>query len=185
MTTDELWSQFSVRLRGFIAKRIPSEADVDDVLQDVFARIHSGLGRLNSDDRLEAWLFRIARSAVVDHLRSGSGKHRTSDLPEELPGPDAPDSVNAEVAGWLKAMMELLSPEQREAIQLTDLEGLSQKDLAARLGISTTGAKSRVQRARARLKDVLLECCHIDLDRRGNAIAYARKSGYCDNCSCS
>lgn len=187
ISTEALWTAFSDRLRGFIAKRIRGEADVQDVLQDVFAKIHSGLSALKDGERLEAWLFRITRRAIVDHVRSRTGKRRSAGLPENLeertPSPDPA----GEVASWLEPMMALLPEPDREALRLTDLEGLSQKALAARLGISATGAKSRVQRARRRLRDALLDCCHIELDRRGNAIDYARKAGRCGSgpCSCS
>jgi RNA polymerase sigma-70 factor (ECF subfamily) len=81
-------------------------------------------------------------------------------------------------------MMALLPEEDREVLRRADLEGLSQKDLAARLGLSVTGAKSRVQRARKRLKEAVLDCCHVEMDRRGNAIDYTRKRRDCGPCSC-
>jgi RNA polymerase sigma-70 factor (ECF subfamily) len=89
------------------------------------------------------------------------------------------------VASWLDPMMALLPEEDREVLRRADLEGLTQKELAARLGLSVTGAKSRVQRARKRLKEVLLGCCHVEMDRRGNAIDYTRKGRDCGPCRCS
>jgi RNA polymerase sigma-70 factor (ECF subfamily) len=184
-TTGVLWAEFSGRLRGFIAKRVRAEVDIEDILQEVFAKIHAGLGALKDDERLEAWLFQIARRAITDYYRDRSGPRRTQGLPPELPEEGTEEDIQVQVASWLRPMMELLSEEDREAIRLADLEALPQKDLAARLGLSLTGAKSRVQRARKRLKSVLLECCHIDMDRRGNAIGYGRKEGPCGPCNCS
>lgn len=186
ISTDAIWANFSGRLRAFIGTRVRGEGDVQDVLQDVFAKIHAGLGSLKEGDKLEAWLFQVARRAIVDHFRSRSGKRRASELPDDLSEPTSSGSVAAEVASWLEPMMALIPEEDQEALRLADLEGLTQKDLAARLDLSVTGAKSRVQRARRRLKDALLDCCHVELDRRGNAIDYAkRKSGDCGSCSCS
>jgi RNA polymerase sigma-70 factor (ECF subfamily) len=181
MTTDAIWAAFGGRLRGFIAKRVREEADIDDILQEVFAKIHAGLGDLKDEDRLEAWLFQVARRAIVDHFR----KRRSVELPEDLATPPAATDVTAEVASWLDPMMTLLPEEDREALRLADLQGLSQKDLALRLGLSVTGAKSRVQRARARLKEAILDCCHLEMDRRGQPIDYARKRADCGPCSCS
>jgi len=180
VTTDAIWSAFSGRLRGFIAKRVREDADIDDILQDVFAKIHAGLGELKQEDKLEAWLFQVARRAIVDHHR----RRRGVELPEDVAEKSAGRDVTAEVASWLDPMMSLIPEEDREALRLTDLQGLSQKDLAARLGLSVTGAKSRVQRARARLKEALLDCCHIEMDRRGHPIDYSRKRGDCGSCSC-
>jgi RNA polymerase sigma-70 factor, ECF subfamily len=81
--------------------------------------------------------------------------------------------------------MSLLPEADRKALKMTGLEGLSQKELAARLGLSVTGAKSRVQRARVRLKEAILDCCHVEMDRRGTPIDYARKRGECGPCECT
>jgi RNA polymerase sigma-70 factor (ECF subfamily) len=180
VTTDAVWAAFSGRLRGFIAKRVRKDVDIDDLLQDVFAKIHAGLPALQESERLEAWLFQVARRAVVDHYR----RRRTAELPEDVAEKPAAKDVTAEVASWLEPMMALLPEEDREALRLTDLEGLPQKDLAARLGLSATGARSRVQRARARLKEALLDCCRIETDRRGHPVDYAPKRGDCGPCDC-
>jgi RNA polymerase sigma-70 factor (ECF subfamily) len=179
-TTDAVWTEFGGRLRGFIAKRVRHPADVDDVIQDVFTRIHAGLGGLKESEKLEAWLFQVARRAVVDSLR----RRPVGELPEDLAEKEGDATLSTEVAGWLAPLMTLLPEEDQEALRLTDLGEGSQKDLASRLGLSATGARSRVQRARKRLKAALLDCCHIDMDRRGNAIGYRRKGGPC-GCSCS
>jgi RNA polymerase sigma-70 factor (ECF subfamily) len=184
-STGAIWASFSGRLRGFIAKRVRNENDVDDILQDVFAKIHTGLGGVKEGEKLEAWLFQVARRSIVDHVRSRAGKRRAAALPADLAGKTGEADVSAEVAGWLEPMMELLRAEDRELLRLADLEGVSQKELAARLNLSVTGTKSRVQRARQRLKETLLECCHVEMDRRGNAIDYTRKGGSCGSCSCS
>jgi len=183
-STETVWAQFGERLRAFIAKRVKGEADVEDVLQDVFAKIHAGLGGLNEDEKLEAWLFQVARRATLDHFRRRSGSRRSSELPEELAEPKHDDDRTAEVASWLEPMMSLLPEEDREVLRLADLEGLSQKDLAARLRISVSGVKSRVQGARRRLKEAMLNCCHFEMDRRGNAMDYTRKRKDCGSCSC-
>lgn len=180
MSTDALWTAFSARLRGFIAKRVRGDADIDDILQEVFAKIHGGLGGLKVEDKLEAWLFQVARRAIADHLR----KRRLVELPQEVAEKPVPLDISAEVASWLDPMMSLIPEEDREALSLTDLKGLSQKELAARLGLSVTGAKSRVQRARTRLRNALLDCCHLEMDRRGNPIDFAKKRDDCGPCEC-
>lgn len=184
-STEEVWARFSDRLRAFIGKRIQQESDAEDILQDVFAKIHTGLGSLKEVEKLEAWLFQVARRTILDHFRSRTGKHRSAELPDDLPKATSEANVSAEVASWLEPMMTLLPEDDREALRLTTLEGLSQKDLALRLGLSATGTKSRVQRARLKLRAALLECCHIELDRRGNALDYSEKNKHCGPCLCS
>jgi len=183
-STEKIWALFSDRLRGFIAKRVRDQADVEDILQEVFAKIHAGLGGLKETEKLEAWLFQVARRAILDHFRSRAGKLRSAALPEDVAEAPAEATISMEVASWLDPMMALLPVEDREVLQRSDLEGLSQKDLAERLGLSVTGAKSRVQRARKRLKAALLDCCHVEMDRRGNAIDYTRRRLDCGPCNC-
>jgi RNA polymerase sigma-70 factor, ECF subfamily len=65
-------------------------------------------------------------------------------------------------------------------VALTELDGVTQAEAAARLGLSTSGMKSRVQRARAQLKDLLADCCEIELDRRGGVTAYRPRRRPCD-----
>jgi RNA polymerase sigma-70 factor (ECF subfamily) len=179
-TTSDVWKAFGDRLRRFIRRRVGSEADADDALQDVFARIHSGLGRLRDPAKLEAWLFQVARRAIVDQARS---RRRPDGGPRPRPAPAAAGDVPAEVASWLRPMMDLLAEEDREALRLADLEGVPQKELAARLGLSPTGARSRVQRARRRLKQAVLDCCRVELDRRGNPVDYTPRRPPCGTCS--
>ena len=177
MTTDAVWTAFGGRLRGFIAKRVREDVDIDDILQDVFAKIHEGLPKLQESEKLEAWLFQVARRAVVDHYR----RRRPAALPEDVAEKPPAKDVLAEVAAWLDPMMSFLPEEDREALRL---EGVPRKELAKRLGLSVTGAKSRVQRARARLKEALLDCCHLEMDRRGRPIDYTKKRSDCGPCDC-
>jgi RNA polymerase sigma-70 factor (ECF subfamily) len=182
--TAAIWRSFGDRLRRFIRKSVPHEADADDVLQDVFARIQEGIDSVRDSERLEAWIFQVTRFAIIDHLRSRKRNATSLDAvpePEEVP-PER--DMNSLVASWLRPLMGQLSEEDREALKLTSLEGRSQKELATALKLSPTGARSRVQRARARLKEVLHRCCEVERDRRGNAIAYTRRQKSCGDCSC-
>lgn len=177
------WSTFSGRLRRFIRKAVPQEADAEDVLQDVFLRLQAGLGAVRDASKLESWLYQITRNAIVDHRRR---RMRTSDVRDEAAAPTESENENALVASWLRPFMAELSAEDQEALRHSELDGHPQRVLAARLGLSDSAARSRVQRARRRLKDKLLECCRIELDRRGNALSHARRSTSCksDSCDC-
>jgi len=175
--TTELWSRFGADLRAFVARRVP-ESDVDDVVQDVFLRIHRGLGGLADRERVAGWVYRVARSAVVDHHRR---RRDASELPESLEAPSAddPEAVQREVAGWLAPLIATLPEPHREALTLVELEGVTQADLARRLGLSPSGARTRVQRARAELRRRLLRCCELELDARGTVVDYSARDADC------
>jgi RNA polymerase sigma-70 factor (ECF subfamily) len=89
-------------------------------------------------------------------------------LPDELPD----DDIISELFPAVRAMLNSLSPQDRQALILTEYQGLTQKEFGERMGLSFSGAKSRVQRAREKLKQQLLACCHFELDRRGHILNY-------------
>jgi RNA polymerase sigma-70 factor (ECF subfamily) len=177
---ESVWSQFSDQLRSFISARVSDEQTAEDILQDVFLRIHANMGTLKDLSKLQAWIYKITRNAIIDHYRA---QRPASELPEDLvSGEDIYDEdLIARLAADVREMAEVLPEPYREAFMLTAYEGLSQKELAERLSISYTGAKSRVQRARQRIRDMLMTCCHFEFDRRGMVIDYHQP--HC--CCCS
>lgn len=174
-TTEQVWEAFHLPLQQFILKRIPDEATAEDVLQDVFLKIHQHIEKLKEARKLESWIYQITRNAIIDYYRSSRPTTTLEaaeilDLPEELPD----DDVVSELLPCVRAMVRSLPELDRQALVLTEYQGLTQKELSERLGLSLSGAKSRVQRAREKLKQQLLECCHFELDRRGHIIDYYR-----------
>ena len=90
--------------------------------------------------------------------------------------------LRAELAGCVSPLIARLPEIYREALEVTEIQGITQAQAAVRLGLSTSGMKTRVQRGRGQLKDLLLDCCHIELDRRGGVTAYRSKRGSCATC---
>ncbi len=176
-----LWQEFHDRLYRFIQQRVNNPADADDILQEVFLRIHHRLSTVRDRDRLVSWMFQIARHAVIDHYRSSSRQWdvATEREIELAANPDEEDSAtsNQELATCLQPMLKALPSTYQEALQLIELEGMTQKAAAERLGLSLSGAKSRVQRGRQQLKAMLLQCCEIERDRLGNVLDYQLKQG--------
>ena len=186
LSTEAVWTAFREPLRNYVARRVPEPADADDVLQEVFVRVHTHLGSLEDESRLVPWLYRIARSAVVDRYRR---RDRARPLPEDLELPaeegggseaEEPDVARA-IARSLRGLIAGLPELYREALVLSEFEGLTQREVAARLGLSLTGAKSRIQRGRKLLKKALLECCHFDFDQRGRILEAVPRAECCRN----
>jgi RNA polymerase sigma-70 factor (ECF subfamily) len=71
---------------------------------------------------------------------------------------------------WLDEMIGSLPDGYRQAVRMAEIEEQSQQDVADRLGLSLSGAKSRIQRGRAILKDALQRCCSFELDVRGRVM---------------
>ena len=183
--TEPIVDDFHPRLRAFVSRRVRNPTDVNDIVQETFLRVHRHLGAVRRTDRLAAWVFQIARNAIVDHYR-----RRGDDpgLPEPLPTRQAPENPildmhgGLEIAACLAPMIAVLPPPDRQAVQMTDIDGLTQHVTARRAGVTLSGMKSRVQRARRKLKGMLLECCRIELDRRGGIVDYEPRKAGCDAC---
>lgn len=170
---ESLWESYCCRLRDFIRSRVANDADAEDILQEVFLRVHRHLCCSPDWERPDAWFYQIARNLIVDYYR----QREFAEIPEDYPGSEEHDhepseDLEAQLALSLKDTLQMLPPSYRQALILTEYEGISQKELAERLGLSFSGAKSRVQRARQKLRDLLLECCHFELDRRRRVMDY-------------
>jgi RNA polymerase sigma-70 factor (ECF subfamily) len=174
------WRVVEQQLRPFVAQRVPS-ADVDDVLQDVFARMQRGLGALRDDERFSGWLHQVARSAIADYGRSRA-RHPLADadeVPDRSADADADDDdreASRHLAGCVAVFVARLESPYREAVTLVELEGLSAREAAALAGISVSGMKSRVQRGRAQLRRLFEVCCDIALDAGGKGTEFTPRA---------
>ena len=183
VASEQLWETFSAPLHHFILRRVPDPHSAEDILQDVFLKIHTRIDTLHQQDRVSAWIYQIARNAIADYYRA---QRPISELSEGLIAPDdmLEEDVVRELLPCVAAMVDALPDTYREALRLTEYEGMSQKELGERLGISFSGAKSRVQRARGKIKQQLLDCCHFELDHAGRIIDYQPHCACCAGGSC-
>ena len=168
---DQVWDHYSHRLKTFIRSRVEDDATAEDLLQETFIRVHRHLCCQPNWDKPAGWFYQIARNLIIDHYRRRRELVELSDTllaESDIPEGDA----EAELALSLKDLIDELPEPYRQALLLTDVLGLSQKQLAEQQGLSLSGAKSRVQRARDKLRDLLLQCCHFEFDRRGGIVDY-------------
>lgn len=181
MTTllNDFWQEHRSRLRGYIAKRVREPEAVDDIVQDVFLKASENLPSLQARGSIAAWLYRIAANAIVDHYRA---LRPWEELPDDIAAPEVQRDYVIELARCLQPLIAELPETYRAALVLSELEGLPQKVVAERLNLSLSGAKSRVQRGRERLRQRLLDCCDIESER-GGITGYTPR-GKNHNCGC-
>lgn len=179
--------ELAERLRPFVARRVRS-SDVDDVMQEVFLRLQRGLAGLEDEQRFGPWVYRVARSAIVDHHRARARHPLVAgevELPDEEEPGDDEGSPEQLLALYVAPFVAMLPSPYREALTLTELEGLTQKQAAEMLGVSLPAMKSRVQRGRERLRALFDACCEIALDARGRVLACEpRPGGLRPGCTC-
>ncbi|ODS53495.1 MAG: hypothetical protein ABS36_12700 [Acidobacteria bacterium SCN 69-37] len=190
LSTEGVWTELRANIRGFVGRRVRQPADVDDIVQRVFLQVHRALPTLRDSDRLHAWVYQTTRRVIADYYRAPS---HTREVPAgapvdfapqiaDAPDDDADGSALQELSACLKPLISTLGSADQEALRLVEFEGVTQVEAAERFGLSVSGMKSRVQRARLHLRTALDECCRIALDRRGGIISYEARTDQCGTC---
>lgn len=183
--TEQMWREMLPQLRKFVRRRIADPDRADDLVAEILLRIHQNVSSLDDQELLPNWVFRIARNAVIDEYRRAgrSREQLTTIMPEQsiesFTDQDEPGAVR-ELSVCLRPMLGGLPAEQREALEMVDLAGMTQAEAAQRTGVSLSGMKSRVQRGRRRLAELLGQCCALTLDGRGVPMDYEPPPG----CGC-
>jgi RNA polymerase sigma-70 factor (ECF subfamily) len=174
----QLWLQLNRKLKAFIINKIQDEDAAEDILQEVFIRIHTHIDTLQDDSKLQAWIYQITRNLIADHFNKIKRENKLQTLSEKEEE-DSSTEYMSEALRDMVNMMDDLPPGYCEALCLTELGGMSQKMYAEKIGISYSGAKSRVQRAKMMLKDKLMQCCHYQFDKYGTVIDIHPKGCCC------
>lgn len=175
------WDVYRREVHRFVRSRVEDHAAAEDIAQEALAKAIAELSRLRDGDKLRPWLYRITRNAIADHYRS---QRPSAPLPEETGEEPHEQDPGRSLACCLPSFVERLPEGYRRAVELSAFEALTQKEAAERLGLSVSGVKSRVQRARKMLAAMLRECCHLELDGRGGLVGYEPKRPGCcrDRC---
>jgi len=166
----EIWTDLYQELKRFISSKVKDSNTTDDLLQDVFVKIQLNIHTLTDCTKLTAWVYQITRNTIADHYRKTNSDVQIDgfDLAEQ----DNEEPLYHSLSNCINQKINKLSDKYKQAILLTYLNDYSQLELAEKLNISYSGAKTRVQRGREQLKDLILDCPNVETDNNGNPIAY-------------
>lgn len=185
MEVGRIYTQFHTELLRYVKSKVSSAEDAEDLIQNVFIKITSGIGSLSDDVKLKSWLFTVTRNTIIDYYRLNANRKKvtTSDeIHEDIPEVDDVDSTKG-LEQCMSSMINLLPEEYRQIIIESEIKGVKQKDLAEKYGVAYPSMRSKVQRGRERLKQLFYNCCHISTDVRGNIIDADRKDDGGDACN--
>ena len=180
--------RFRDPVRHFVGARVRDDALADDLTQEIFVRVLRRLPEVKDPRRVAGWIFQIARNVVADHFRRSraTASVRETDLSEdsdhESVGAAEEERLRAELTAYVRDVVKALPPIYREAILLTDYEGMTQAGLARHLGVGLSAAKSRVRRARAMIRRRVEACCHVEFDTYGTLVDCRRRTPA--DCAC-
>ena len=157
---------------GWLKQRVPASV-AEDIVQEALLRGWQAAPKLRDPAKLRAVIWSTARNLSVDYLRAQRPEGKLEALTAFPVEPD----VSAVVASWLPGFVEMLEEPYRTAVRRVDLEGISQAQLAVELGLSKSGARSRVQRGRAQVHDLLQACCEVQFSEDAVQHVAARSCG--------
>lgn len=172
-TIETIYQSFDSQLYDLICRKVNHHDCCDDILQDVYIKVIVNIEKIEKAVNLKSYLLKVADNAITDHYRRKINKNNDAfsedvEIPEQTPS----NNLSSKLADcYLLPMIESLEPIYREALQMTELDGLSQQQYAEKIGISYTNAKTRVQRAREKLRKVILQCCQYQFDKYGNVVS--------------
>jgi RNA polymerase sigma-70 factor (ECF subfamily) len=171
------WQAHEGELLGYLRHRLSDADAADDVLQDVFVKaMRHGQGFCTLDNP-RAWLFQVARNALIDRARTA---HPTEPLPEgpaETPEPlqEVLAPVDA-LADCLSRALGELSPDDASILRACDLEGQTQRAFAQAHGLGLPATKSRLLRARQRLRERLTTACQVRFEADGSVAGHVPRA---------
>lgn len=167
--------QFYNNLKRFIQTKIRNPEDVNDILQDSLYKAQKNIHLLHQNTKFNSWVYQIVRNSIIDFYRKQRLNFNSDELNIHAEDKDIDENDNKELAKCLKPLIYKLPEKYRSALELTELNGVSQAELSNHLSLTRSGTKSRVQRAKKKLHDIILECCSISADAYGNILDYKCK----------
>lgn len=177
---ENIFSEIYGKLFGYISKHVKNKNDVNDIIQDTFIKVKTNIESLKNPAKADKWIFQIARNTMNDYFRKQKRYFENEDNYQEIyinenvfEDEDIKSKIRiqnfSEYAGFI---VSELPEKYRKAVYMKYIRGFSMKELAEELDISVSGAKSRVQRGRKMIKEIILKCCQVSTDKYGNIVDY-------------
>ena len=159
---DVLVSRYQRRVYGICLRYFGNPADAEDAAQDAFIAVYRRAGSFYGSAAFSTWLYRVATNACHDLARKRARRPQAADVDVERITQDleAAETADATVLGGLdtdvRAALDALDPDTRDAVILHDIRGVPYADIAERSGVAVGTVKSRISRGHARMAAVLV-----------------------------
>ncbi len=180
MKTTQIWNEFSDSLRRYINSRVKNDTIADDLLQEVFVKIHLNSNTIKKQESLKSWIYTIAHNVIVDHFKKQS---KITDIQPIIASENDETSNDHSHKDCLIPLINNLPENYRNALLLSEIKGLKQAEVAKQLNISLSGAKSRIQRGRTLLKQGFIDCCDFKLNESGHLFGTDKTKEECKVCN--
>ncbi len=165
----EIWEEYKSSLFGYIKKRVTDEDDAKDILQDVLLKSYQYCSNGKSVLYLKSWLYKITQNTIIDYHKKNN---KTISFSLDYVETANEKSIIGEASDYIKVLLKLLPNDYATPLYMSDIDGIDQKTIAENLGLTLTNTKSRIQRARVKLKERFLECCVVSFGESGEMVSF-------------
>ena len=163
----EEWLKYKDALRNYILKIVKHPETANSLSHEVLLKVYSSCCSGRDIKNIKSWLFQISYNTCMDYFKKEA---KTTELKEGFKVQEE-NLVYKEAGELIEPLINLLPAKYAKALSLSDIQGLKQQEVANAMGLSLTATKSRIQRARQMLKEQIVECCHVEVDHKGNLTA--------------
>jgi RNA polymerase sigma-70 factor, ECF subfamily len=181
MNIEKIWQDHYRQLKVYIYHQVKDETLTEDLLHEVYFRVSKHINTIQDAQKISSWLYRVTSNVVIDYFRKNSAEKfiEYRDDIEHTAEKNPSDEARRELSKCLLPMINELPEDYQEAIYLSEIEGITQQKVAEIMGLSLSGAKSKIQRGRKKIKAMLTGCCEIELDPKNRVVSfdYAKDSG--------
>lgn len=184
--TKIIWAAYSEELRRFILSKTKDKVIVDDLLQEVFIKIHTKISGVKDIDKIKSWVFSVANNTVMDYFRAAKNGlvNRDAQLENEtLTSEVKPANFYEHTEhDCLYGIIKNLDKKYRDPLFMSDIQGYKQQTIADRLGMPLPTVKSRIQRARKKVAQGFMDCCGYELNDKGKLVGELKSKEECKVC---
>ena len=179
MDTKVIWEHYHQDLKRFIFSKIKDDQVTDDLLQEVFIKVHTKINQLADENKIKSWLFSIARNIVMDHLKSAK---QVEILKEDSISTEKEVNSDHSEEDCLPGIINHLPDKYKRPLYLADIKGIKQTDIAKKLNLPLPTVKSQIQRGRKLIVQGYMECCDYKLNKKGKLVGERKEKKYCKMC---
>lgn len=177
LTSEEVWNDYSTEVKRYIRSKVKDSEMTNDLLQEVFIKVHLNLEKVKKIESLRSWVFSIAYNTVMNHFGKPNNMVLDDNFPEEVTADEHRSPM-----GCLLPMIKNLPELYREPLIQSEINGKKQAEVAEILSMTLPAVKSRIQRGRKLLQEGFMECCHYRLNDKGFLVGEHQEKEDCRIC---
>ncbi|EZH73894.1 hypothetical protein ATO12_13480 [Aquimarina atlantica] len=176
MKFENIWEEHKKPLLNFIITKVDDNSIGEDIIQDVGIKLHTAIHKNQEINNYKSWLFQVARNTIADYYRKNKIPTTSIKDQPEIAETSMSSACVCDLSGFV--IQNYLPKQYADALYLSDIEQKPQKEIAKILDLSLTATKSRIQRGRKKLKELVTDCIEISYNNKGQITGFLLK----DNC---